>query len=862
MLNKTDFSSDGPQDVLPKKVPPLWWVEGTDRAVHGITFSIPSQFKSNFLSSYSGDWNLQRHVEQKELMSAGWKIHISPYIHDCQAVLEVIAGIAAVEKVTFKHVVSDRDYAERLSRQAQRDIHGKFATIYPHDSKHAVLLANLLANSLEQYDGPKVFTDVPWKNSIVHLRYGAIFPELRMNYGTGMLTSYMRMEDGSLAEDERRPYFYVPPMIEVPHEIKIEQERFESSAAKLPFVATAILSQSSGGSVYEATYNGTPVIVKEGVKEAGIESLGRDGSWRRRKEAAALAVVQNYESFPKLLDTFETERAFYIIVERKQGVQLNKWIAKHCPRVTIEQRDQDILVEIESYVAEVTHQLSQIEMGLDRLHLHGYSYGDLSLSNIMVDDENIVSFIDLETAEPHYIFSNQITTPGYSAGPGAGGITQDTCALGRVALTYFFGAPSPLDVFPSEAFRILELVRERFGIRAFRLVEKYLNTPRDTLKFIAPDLDAIPADLDSGLDVVETLVTAREYVKQISLQKKESWPKLLTPADFSLFRGLAGTIAAFSKAGFRSKIKDDAARLVDYVSIVRDYESHIGLMEGTLGMIVAIAEYDCSASSEMLAGWVNRNLERLCAAGPFVFHGKAGLLLGLLHKYEKNGISSEEASLGMDLVKSIEADYDKLKNVPLSAGILYGWSGVATAIAIWNYVNDINDFDLAVRMIRSDIEYCVWDDGALLGPDVTFPRLMPYVGMGSAGILSAIAAVGFLAKIIPCEQSQFEGLLAACQNEFYALNSLLFGRSGIALTLDMIQNLLSVNAEPYKCYQLRWIRKTTPHRGRAAFCFGYKHMRVSFDYAYGAAGRVLAHIAQPGDLAPYLPFSLPVIDKS
>ena len=39
-------------------------------------------------------------------------------------------------------------------------------------------------------------------------------------------------------------------------------------------------------------------------------------------------------------------------------------------------------------------------------------------------------------------------------------------------------------------------------------------------------------------------------------------------------------------------------------------------------------------------------------------------------------------------------------------------------------------------------------------------------------------------------------------------------------------------------------------------------MRVSFDYAYGAAGRVLTHIAQPGDLAPYLPFSLPVIDKS
>ena len=127
MLNETDFSLNGPQDVLPKKVPPLWWVEGTDRAVHGITFSIPSQFKSNFLSSYSGDWNLQRHVEQKELMIAGWKIHISPYIHDCQAVLEVIAGIAAVKKVTFKHVVSDRDYAERLSRQARRDIHGKFA---------------------------------------------------------------------------------------------------------------------------------------------------------------------------------------------------------------------------------------------------------------------------------------------------------------------------------------------------------------------------------------------------------------------------------------------------------------------------------------------------------------------------------------------------------------------------------------------------------------------------------------------------------------------------------------------------------------------------------------------------------------
>lgn len=749
-----------------------------------------------------------------------------------------------------------------MTRQANRDAHGKFITIYPNGPDQAIILADTLADRLKNLKGPRVFTDIPWKDSIVHIRFGAILPVLRIDSTSGTLKPHMVLPDGTTLVDERRPYFFVPSTIEVPSEIRTQQERFENSAADLPFIATAVLHTSSGGAVYEAQFAGNPVIVKEGIRAAGLEKFGHDACWRRIQEARALDAMEHHDAFPKIIDTIETERAFYVIVERRAGLHLGKWIARHSPWIRIGSRSSQCRREIESYISNAEIQLTAIADALDALHVQGFSFGDLSPTNILIDEDNSISLVDLETVEPHHRFSNQVSTKGYFAGALASGLAQDTFALGRIALTYFSSFACHLDVFPSDSPHALDLVEERFGIKARKLVARYLRDPRQVPTRPVPQIDTIQTSPQCKASAPRhSMLAAYAYVKKISEETGSAWPKKKSISDHSLSRGIAGTVAAFSKAGHSNKFASESELLSKYRVAKQDYGQHLGLAEGTLGFVVAQTEQG-SASNALLANWIDQNLQALKRSGPFLADGKAGLILALLQRRHHFGASTDETDLGIEICQSIEQDYYALKHLPPNGGLLHGWSGVASALALWARATNSDFLDVAEEMVWTDIAACQQNEDELLVPDRDFPRLMPYLGIGSAGILAAIATLASVSASSSFPPHIIHGLTAACSDEFYSLNSLLFGRAGIVMALRMAQQHLNIDTSESTHYQMRWIQRTTAFRGEGAFCFGYRHELVSFDYYYGAAGQLLMHIQRPEDPAPYLPFSLSPLSKA
>lgn len=263
----------------------------------------------------------------------GWKLHISATPGSAASVFDSAVGVLFNEGARFKVVNSlDRMFALNAGEFGLSQL-GKFLTVYPSDDDHAVRLAALLDERTRGSRGPRIPSDRRLNpGSLVHYRYGAMFP--RANVPDGDVSGAYDLIDsqGRLTGDVRVNY-YVPPGVADPFEsagIYVAPPRADALLNKRYLVIDA-LSHSPRGGVFRAVDLGPqparPCLVKEYWHDVCSDQYGRDARGWARNEQRILLALADVAAAPRFIELFESAGNTYTAIEFLEGTPLGHGVS-------------------------------------------------------------------------------------------------------------------------------------------------------------------------------------------------------------------------------------------------------------------------------------------------------------------------------------------------------------------------------------------------------------------------------------------------------------------------------------------------------------------------------------------------------
>lgn len=117
--------------------------------------------------------------------------------------MKIVKSYCFAKRINFKFVYKKKDVVYFLSKQINRRAFAKLITIYPIDNEETRRIIKDLFLLLRGFKGPEIFTDIPYKDSIIQYRYGNFFNKDEVNLnGEG--------ESKKIFLDNRNPGFYKP----------------------------------------------------------------------------------------------------------------------------------------------------------------------------------------------------------------------------------------------------------------------------------------------------------------------------------------------------------------------------------------------------------------------------------------------------------------------------------------------------------------------------------------------------------------------------------------------------------------------------------------------------------------------------
>lgn len=348
-----------------------------------------------------GFWRANRFAVGGPLPPQGFKLHVSATVLSANEILELCGAYLSERRVHFKVVPSLRELSNLNSGMFYGFSQvGKFLTVYPVDPQQAVEIAEDLHRLTVGLEGPAVpFDKVLRPGSRVSYRYGSFLPGTSDEGGREWLTD----GKGRRVVDRREFGRAVPRWVHDP--FPPVRDASTESAAFGPYRAFECLSQRGKGGVYRALDLSSAalkeVVMKEGRKDGEIGFDGRDGHWRIKHEASVLSQLRSLPiGAPQVLGCFEAGDHCYLVLEKIEGVNLNRFI----------QRRRRLLPFQE--FAPLGLRICRI---LARLHEAGWAWRDLKPLNLILTPEGELRPHDFEGAAR---FDNPDRTawgtPGYT----------------------------------------------------------------------------------------------------------------------------------------------------------------------------------------------------------------------------------------------------------------------------------------------------------------------------------------------------------------------------------------------------------------------------------------------------------------
>ncbi len=576
--------------------------------------------------------------------SQGWKIHITTTISDAQNVLHDVAEYLFAKSISFKYL-SSRDLLIQVNgKYADRLESGKFITIYPSSEDVFVQLLKDLKTIVCKYDdGPYVLTDKQWQNSNVFFRYGALKPRFSNNENMPTIMT----PQGDLIPDKKVPVYSLPFFIDEPVYVKVNNYFTEYSNGKLGiYQIDSAVHFSNNGGVYIAYRNDEKYILKEGRKNVGISDRScMDAFHRVKHEYQILRSLSSLSDVVNAVDCFDVWNHVFLVEEFFEGRDLQQYIAMDFPFDGCSARTDCT----DSYWRRCKDIATKLETAIEKIHKSGFAVGDLSLSNVLVNDSLEIKLIDFEAAKKlSQDFQVDIATPGFTNDAVRDYEQQDWYAFTVIVHRLFVPICPLYYLAPSLLFCQDYMVQKHFGNEAV----SFLRTVRSRMLGLAPLLSHGPF-IDKALQACGTFLSPKNTDVFVKLLYKGIISDLdyqgedPVKGDISMYgnemsrcnviSGSAGVSLALLKSSYSGNSEwFHAVMRKQYVSILQELEDDtsfcVGLFNGAAGIaMVAHEVLSHEACHKILSHIGASHIDRLTDIGDYsLYSGLSGIGMALL----------------------------------------------------------------------------------------------------------------------------------------------------------------------------------------------------------------------------------------
>ena len=850
---------------------PLFFDEQRDTGRTEDTFDLRlPPVPSNWISADHGEWRV--HYPPDIIMPAqGWKIHVSTTLDTALQLLMTIHSYCINAGIAFKYLRGSNLLLIRNSKYSERTGSGKFITIYPVDEKMFHKVLDELSKKLEGAPGPYILSDLRYSNAPLYVRYGGFTQRWVEHRGTRVLA--IAKPDGTLVPDRREPTFSTPDWISIPEFLKPQlAARKAGDPAQFPYRVHKPLHFSNGGGVYLATRNndGTQVVLKEARPHAGLDRDGTDAITRLHRERDTLRRLADIPGVPQVYEHFSVWEHEFLAMTHLPGIPLGRWLGLNYPLV----RQDRPPAELAAYTERALAILDKVAELLDQVHQRGLVFGDLHGHNILLDtgdgpeNDDTVSLVDFELAFPATeAASPALGAPGFRAPADRAGLAIDDYALAALRLWMFLPLNTILELAPAKTDALVTFVERRFPVPdGFGDAIRTQLAPRTRQPVPAVTCPAGQLDKpepDWGVvrkSIGEAILASATPHRLDRLFPGDIEQFLLGGSGFGF--GAAGVLYALDVAGL-GRYPEHERWLLD--SVRRDPPNRPGFIDGAHGIGYVLERFGHrDAASELLdaaAGLVEQTID-------YDLHGGlAGIALTKLYLAQQRGDDDwlcGAVALGERLAEALAnaapPSMDKGR-----AGLLHGWSGPAVLFTrLFDQTGQQHWLKLADRALTRDLDEVIEaNDGSLQVRDGT-ARTLPYLGVGSAGIVMAAELLAERAATTPGTNTEFTslaslpGLRQACHGEFTVYAGLTYGRAGLlaALALSQRRDPNQGTADAIEVHLRGLGLHAVPYRGQTAFA-GNLLLRLSMDVNTGSAGVLLALAAAQDGHGTALPFLEP-----
>jgi tRNA A-37 threonylcarbamoyl transferase component Bud32 len=442
-----------------------------------------------------------------EIPRQGWKIHISATMHNAAAVLDAIVPVLRAANVTFKFAADARFLALVNSKRWPRGASGKFVTVYPAGEAEFVSLIEELHRATAGEAGPYVLSDRRYKDSTcVHYRYGSMrLPKSRDISGASRST--IVGPDGSEIDDERAPFFRVPPWATDPFAAPRTVDGEAGTLKDGRYRIDGVISFSNSGGVYIAHDRETErkVVIKEARPKVSWTSSRDDAKQLLRKEYRILEKLAPTGVAATPLDYFSDWEHEFLVEDYLSGVTL----AQLPPRRAVLLRTRPERTDFELYYAELRNIFLRLSEIVGIVHAHGIVFADLSPNNVMLDEATgELRMIDFETAcELGVDTPTGMWTHGF-APDDAASVQNDAFALGSMLFNFVFNYSSTMQMSPQAKARIVRSLCADARIPS--AVERVAAAMLERDPAVRPSAAALRSALDASPSIADAPSRDRE----------------------------------------------------------------------------------------------------------------------------------------------------------------------------------------------------------------------------------------------------------------------------------------------------------------------------------------------------------------
>jgi serine/threonine protein kinase len=772
------------------------------------------------------------------LPQQGWKVHVSSGLANAESVLRTVFDYCVDAALPFKYLRSRNVLLARNSKYSPRSASGKLVTIYPRDDDQLASVLTELGPKLDGEKGPYVLSDLRIGDGPLYVRYGGFLERLALT-DDGQLVPAIQQPDGTLVPDQRKPGFHIPDWVTPPECLAPHlAARSAGSAADFPYRVVAALHFSNGGGVYMAqrSADDADVVLKEARPLAGLDRDGTDAVTRLSREHHNLKRLAGIPGIPAVYELFVSWEHHFLAMQRMPGAPLGRWLAANYPLST----QNATPAEVADFTRRALHVLDQVEQIIDEVHQRGIVFGDLHDRNLLIDTSDTVSLVDFELAcdvsEDH---RPALGAPGFAAPRDRHGFAIDDYAVAALTLWLFLPLNVVLTLDPGKLTDYIEVIRKRFA-----LPERYLDRIREHLTPAGAPLATAAANAEWGPDT-DWQAVRDSIAAAIVTSATPNRTDRLFPGDIDTFAvggacfecGAAGVLYALAESG-AGRFERFEQWLVD--SVRRDPPKQAGFYDGAHGVAHVLARFgQRELASELVT-------EYAPVVPTITDHGLRGGLSGiglnllyLAEKWQDSSLRHQAVDIGDRLAAVLASATGREHRA--RAGLLHGWSGPALLFThLYRHTGDEAWLDHADTALLRDLAECTAiSDGSLQVRDGDL-RTLPYLGIGSAGVVVAVEELATHRPQAGCT-AQLTDLRRALLGEFVIQPGLLYGRSGLVSALDIAQRRTPdpalATARDRHLALLAW--HAVSYRGQLAFP-GNRLLRLSMDLGTGGAGVLLA----------------------